>query len=46
VLIEPLLGPPQPVTITVNLQRSGSASGPPAQQFRRFLPNVTHDGGP
>jgi hypothetical protein len=46
VLIEPLLGPPQPVTITVNLQRSGSASGPPAPQFRRFLPNVTSDGGP
>ncbi|GIW12869.1 MAG: hypothetical protein KatS3mg062_0308 [Tepidiforma sp.] len=46
VLIEPLLGELQPVTITVTVQRSGSASGPPAYPFKRVLPNVTSDGSP
>lgn len=46
VLIEPLMGPLQPVTITVTVQRSGSASGPPAPTFKRFLPNITSEGAP
>ncbi|MCX7616796.1 hypothetical protein [Tepidiforma sp.] len=46
VLIEPLLGNLQPVTITVTVQRSGSASGPPQFPFKRILPNVTAEGSP
>ena len=46
VLIEPLLGTLQPVTITVTVQRSGSASGPPQFPFRRILPNITAEGSP
>jgi len=46
VMVEPLLGSLQPVTITVTVQRSGSASGPPQFPFRRILPNVTAEGSP
>lgn len=46
VLIEPLLGTLQPVTITVTVQRGGSASGPPPLPYRRVLPNVTAEGSP
>jgi hypothetical protein len=46
VLIEPLMGQLQPVTITVTVQRSGSASGPPAPTFKRFVPNITSEGAP
>ncbi len=44
VLIEPLLGSLQPVTISVTVQRSGSASGPPPFPYRRILPNITAEG--
>ncbi|MEJ5222327.1 MAG: hypothetical protein WHT63_10015, partial [Tepidiforma sp.] len=46
VLIEPLLGSLQPVTITVTVQRAGSASGPPQFPFKRILPNVSAEGSP
>lgn len=48
VLIEPLLGSLQPVTITVTVQRSGSppAGGASPYPFRRVLPNVTAEGSP
>mgnify|MGYP005839197539 CR=1 FL=1 len=43
VLIEPLMGSLQAVSIAVTVQRSGSASGPPPPPFKRVLPNVTRD---
>ncbi|WP_322817516.1 hypothetical protein [Tepidiforma sp.] len=43
ILIEPLMGPLQAFSITVTVQRSGSASGPPLPPFKRVLPNVTRD---
>ncbi len=46
VLIEPLLGNLQPFTITVTVQRTGAASGPPQFPFKRVVPNVTAEGSP